>query len=84
MKFPESEKVAAAADDAQAIGEFLDWLQAVYGHTVGEDGPEGRLPKPVRALLHEYYEVDEERLEEERRYMLRQARRMGYDWEAEP
>lgn len=66
-KLPMCEKVASVSDESQAIGDFLDWLRTVHG-TV-------QLPTSIQRLLEQYYEIDPEQLEAERRYLLRCCQR---------
>lgn len=61
---PALNKEAAYRDAAQPIGEFLEWLQEKYGQEEVV-----RLP-PIRDLLAEYFEVDQDECENERRRLL--------------
>lgn len=65
-RYPEHERLAAIDGDNQAIGQFLEWLQDVQ---------EVDLPKPISKLLADYYEIDENKLEKEKRHMLKTCRR---------
>jgi len=62
---PMLDKELGVREDAHAIGEFLDWLQERYRGT-GMEVYELR----VRDLLHEYFEIDADQAETERRKLL--------------
>lgn len=66
-EYPEHEKLSAIQDQSQQIGMFLDWLQETYPYESAE------LPR-IQKLLAEYFEIDEDKLEEEKRLMLRTCR----------
>ena len=67
MKFPEHEKLKAVSAESQKTGAFLDWLQSHYAEATWE------LPR-INQLLAEYYEIDENQLELEKRAMLNEMR----------
>ena len=67
MKFPEHEKLKAVSAESQKTGAFLDWLQSHYAEATRE------LPR-INQLLAEYYEIDENQLELEKRAMLNEMR----------
>jgi hypothetical protein len=94
LKYPEHEKLHAITDKSQAIGEFVDWLDAEKSivlarrHEHGDDcrSEEGFLmcgystndliPAGVRiqTLLAEFFGIDEEKIEREKREMLAEIR----------
>jgi len=73
-KYPEHAKLEAVAPQSQAIGEFLEWLMSTYSCELGR--PEGRNAgfRPVgvstQQLLAEFFEIDLDKLEAEKRAML--------------
>jgi len=72
-KYQEHEKLSKVSKESQAIGEFLDWLQTEKGYTVGEYNKFDEL-RPVRFniqdILAEFYSIDLNKLEAEKRAML--------------
>lgn len=72
-KYPECEKMQSVRDDSQKIGEFLEWLDqnkmfvAEYNHM--------DFAQPIRLrreqLLAKYFEIDLDKVENERRKILR-------------
>jgi hypothetical protein len=85
MKYPQHEKLAAVAEQSQAIGEFLDWLQdtrvppvvlcrVIPGQSFDPWAPVGR---STEQLLAEYFGVDLTALEAEKRAMLAEIRKAG-------
>lgn len=79
MTYPEHDKLSAIADQSQAIGEFMEWLKdgarpqqprLFLAHYVeGEECPVP-LHTPTEDLLAEYFEIDQSKLEQEKRAML--------------
>ncbi len=65
MKTSECDKLHKIKDKAQSIGEFLDWL--VEYHQVS-------LPDSIVELLAEYFDIDLEKVEEEKRAILEELR----------
>lgn len=65
--YPEHDKLHAIHDQSQQIGMFLDWLHETYPEESAE------LPR-ITKLLAEYFEIDENKLEEEKRRMLDKCR----------
>lgn len=66
MKTPECDKLHKIKDKAQSIGEFLDWL--VEYHYVS-------LPDSIVELLAEYFDVNLEKVEEEKGAILEELRK---------
>lgn len=78
IKTPECERMAAVREKSQAIGEFLEWLREEKGWTIAEEyGNSDRL-LPVRysteALLAEFFGIDLNKVERERRAILEGCR----------
>ena len=89
-KYPEHDKLREVSEKAQAIGEFVDWLDgkgivlaARHQHSehCRQDGiwssqcgySQGELMLagvPTRKLLAEFFELDEDKIEAEKRSML--------------
>lgn len=78
-RYPEHDKLAAVEEASQAIGEFLDFGLADQGLVLAErmqeehwvHGP--RLvgtSKSIQNILAAYFEIDQNRLEQEKRVML--------------
>lgn len=81
MTYPEHEKQAKIIDKSQAIGEFLDWLQNEEGITLAhydDSYYQGHVLTPVhrsiQGWLARYFGIDLNRLEDEKREMLRLQR----------
>lgn len=75
MTYPMHDKLSAVRDRSQAIGEFLDWAdeRGWSLHDTTTDDPYGRT-YPVRLtinqILAEFFGIDLEVLEDEKRRML--------------
>ncbi|MCC3292375.1 hypothetical protein [Arthrobacter sp. zg-Y1110] len=80
-QYPMSEKLAQAAEESQRIGEFLDWLES-KGMQIAEfvrypGYSEPRLEPVSRGfehLLAEYFEIDLNEVDKERRQILASLR----------
>lgn len=79
-KYPEHEKLKLVKDQSQAIGEFIEWLKHEKGihlamwyedKNVGEylDYAIYRVGS-IQKLLGEYFEIDQDKLESEKRQIL--------------
>jgi len=91
--YPEHEKLSAIQYKSQTIGEFLDWLRGEKAIVLCrrqestivrvEDGwegdPAGYYPAALTAegLLTEYFGIDQERIEREKRAMLAKMREIA-------
>lgn len=87
----EHEKLAAVKEKSQAIGEFIEWLRyekglrlAEYTHRTYFDhhGDERTLSEELftvdvnmQELLAEFFEIDLDKLEEEKLQMLKEIRK---------
>jgi hypothetical protein len=85
--YPEHDKLAALEGANQVIGEFLEWIAAHPDLSLGEwirkgaDG--GRLIEPrliprsrsIEDIIAEYFDINQVRLEAEKRAMLAEIRR---------
>ena len=77
--YPEHDKLRAIQHESQAVGEFLDWASEKHGAQLSRV-PEGYtdtlmpLGIPTRTLLAEFFEIDEAKIEAEKRAMLASLR----------
>ena len=71
-KYPECEKLSAVSDQSQVIGEFIDWLGETHAAEIGVWRKDHMVPIGIRMeqLLAEFFGIDLEKVEEERRAML--------------
>jgi len=72
-KYPECEKLAAVSEKSQAIGGFLEWLQGFKQVELAKWGDNDRLYPEyivIESLLAEYFEIDMNKVEKERRQIL--------------
>lgn len=78
--YPEHEKLSAISDKSQAIYDFLMWCAEEKGAelaTWAEEGLDRMWPLNTakRELLAEYFGIDLNKLEDEKRAMLDEMRR---------
>lgn len=76
MKYPEHEKLNAVKEQSQSIADFLDWLNSEKGIFLASYGNgDSNWPIPVGIakdrLLAEFFEIDLDAVESEKREMLR-------------
>lgn len=80
---PECERMKEVAPLSNEIGEFLDWLGYEKGWHLGEYDPDslsGRMypvQQPFEKILAEYFEIDLNKVEDERRAILEYIREQG-------
>jgi len=74
-KYPEHDKLRGVSGKSQAIGEFVDWLGG-KGIILAKRQGEDLIPAGTRiqALLAEFFEIDEDEIEAEKRVMLLEMR----------
>ena len=76
MKYSEHEKMSAVADKSQATGEFLEWLFDTKGYVLCETREDtwheqfDPVNSRIENLLAEFYGVDLNLVEKEKRHML--------------
>lgn len=74
VRYTQHEKLSKVQKESQAIGEFIEWLQTEKQYTVCEDGKGYDSFIPVRFniqdVLAEYFKINLNKLEEEKRHML--------------
>lgn len=86
-KYPEHAKLAAISDESQVVGEFVDWMTTrgvVLAQYVKDDMGHERLSPnwiPLMNLLAEFFDIDQNKIEREKRAML-EAQRALNDHEA--
>jgi hypothetical protein len=88
-KYPECEKFQAVREQANQIGEFIDFLRYEKKYTLAkwykledEDDDEEEIEQKLmpefpdmEKLLAEYFDIDLKKLEEEKRVMLEECRK---------
>jgi hypothetical protein len=80
-KYPECEKMAAVKDKSQIIGEFLEWLTHErlirVELCVRNDIHDNLIPcyPSTEELLAEFFDIDLNKIEKEKRQMLDELRR---------
>lgn len=82
--YPEHDRLKAVKAESQALGEFLEWLQAVDGgdsviceRTRGTDDRLYINTKTTNQLLADYFGIDLSILESEKRAMLKAQRELN-------
>lgn len=79
--YPEHEKLQKITLQSQACGEFLDWLQSEKGVTLCTYNKSYEQFYPLRVsiteVLGEFFEIDLEKIEQEKRAMLDEIRRQN-------
>ncbi len=81
-KYPEHEKLKKVKDEKNLIGDFLDWLRSDTDRViaeyvdVGDFADERLVPKSesISDILADYYDIDQEKLEQEKQQMLESLR----------
>jgi hypothetical protein len=71
--YPEHDKLERICDKSQSIGEFLEWVGDTHRLTLTRVDIDGRQWPPdcsTTQLLAEFYEIDLDKLEREKREML--------------
>lgn len=70
--YPEHDKLSEISDESQICGEFYEWLQS-QGYSLCKPDDHDRFQPscvPVRRLLAQFFEIDEAKVEAEKRDML--------------
>jgi len=76
--YPEHDKLSAVRERSQAIGEFIEWLPSKGLHLAEfvedsdplNDGVLMLAHRPIVELLAEFFEIDLNKIEQEKRAML--------------
>lgn len=74
--YPEHDKLRQVSDQTQAIGEFMDWLET-KGIFLGRYVDGSNFPRHVHGhldLIAEWADIDQNKLEAEKRQMLASMR----------
>lgn len=81
MEYPEHDKLQAVKDKSQMCGEFVEWLENVKGIHLAEWAVDDdfllRTATSVERLLAEFFEIDLDALEAEKRAMLAEQRALN-------
>lgn len=72
-EYPEHMKLALIVDKSQVIGEFLDWVEEKHNAILCQGGRYDYIPlyATKEKLLAEFFEIDMDKVEAEKREMLR-------------
>ena len=72
--YPEHERLALVTERSQAIGDFLEWASGKGYHLLKwhefEDGADYIPFPPVVKMLAEFFDIDLDKIEREKRAML--------------
>lgn len=79
VKYPECEKMSQVRPQSQAIGEFLEWLRYEKGWVLATVPEEYEFTLveasySIEGLLAEFFGIDLDKVETERRQMLDEIR----------
>lgn len=80
--YPEHVKLEAVKQYSQVVGEFLEWM-STKGYFFGQFDESGHgypVFKPHQELLAEFFDIDLDKIEEERRRMLDKIRQDNEDY----
>lgn len=75
--YSEHEKLAKISDESQTCGEFIDWLEGRGLHLCEGESDTGRYwpsHRSITKLLAEFFDIDLEKIEAEKRAMLDEIR----------
>ena len=78
--YPESDKLVKIQKFSQKIGEFMEWLEGQGIHLAKYDESGHHLwPEPlnIQNRLADFFDIDLEKLEAEKRHMLDELRRLN-------
>jgi hypothetical protein len=73
---PELDKISSVVAESEPIGAFLEWLFSKYTLCSWDEDGEHYYPshRGTTSLLSEYFEIDENKAEKERRALLEAIR----------
>lgn len=77
MQTPEHDKLMLVSEKSQAIGEFLGWLRnskKIHLCSIGADGEYYPSFLNINKVLAEFFGIDYEELENEKRHILEKIR----------
>ncbi len=73
-EYPEHARLLKVKDESQACSEFLEWLSSEKGFHLAKSIPGRARPSyvsySIQDLLAEFFEIDQDKLEAEKREML--------------
>ena len=76
---PELDKMRAVKDRSQAIGEFIEWLRSKKSYEIAfyPEGSDLLFPvnTSIEKLLADFFEIDLNKVDAEKRALLKQLRR---------
>lgn len=76
--YAEHQKLRAVKRESQAIGEFIEWLHAnnlmIADRDTSEEDPRG-----IERMLADHFEIDLQRIAEEKDAMVEEMRRVNGD-----
>ena len=79
---PELDRIAKVHDQSEIIGQFLEWLQDASHYAIGEWISERNVQDSfvpahpdINRLLAEYYDIDLDKVDQERKQILDEIRR---------
>ena len=77
MEYPEHEKLAKIKDESQSIGEFLSWLRQDRWICELDEVKDQFYPtrESIESLLAEYFGINQDKLEQEKRQILAELRK---------
>mgnify|MGYP001566530051 CR=1 FL=1 len=78
MKYPECKKMRSVKEQSQTIGEFLDYLSGesiVLAHYERSSDKLVPIYQSIENLLADYFDIDLDKVEEEKRQMLDEMRK---------
>jgi len=70
IQTPECDKLHAIADKSQVVGEFIEWVREKHGV---------HMPKSIDDLLADFFEIDQNKVEQEKRAILESLRKRQTD-----
>lgn len=80
-EYPEHEKLKKVQKESQACGSLLEWLQSEKGILFRKWDEEDEMEVPVNRtitdILSEYFEIDQNKLEQEKLAMLDSCRKLN-------
>lgn len=78
MNYPEHDKLKAVCGQSQTIGEFLEWLEYEKKLIICEHNEGFYYPtfNKINDLLAEYFGIDQDKIEAEKKAMLQSIREL--------
>lgn len=78
-KYPEHQKLRAVKDESQSIGMFIEWLRSTNREICRMRFGSEYFPidRSIEKLLAEYFEIDLDKIEDEKDQMVDELRAMN-------